>query len=227
VAVKVLDSGNAFCCTVRCRLGAGLDPHQPPGHDVVNTSLGTSALFSGDCDAASSNTIALAVAVDNLVSNGTMVFASSGNQASPSATSAPACLFAAISVGAVWDAERPDTTFMGCTDTAIEPDKPTCFTNSDSSVDLYAPGAFVTASGLGGTVSTYGGTSQASPLVAGCATVLRSAFPDATTDEITAALKASPTRITDPKNGLSFARLDCANAMLRLDGVLFADNFEQ
>jgi len=227
VAVKVLDSGSAFCCSSDVVSALDWIRINHPDTLAVNTSLGTDALFSGDCDGATSYTIALAAAVGNLVSNGTMVFAASGNRAAPNSTSAPACLFAAVSVGAVWDAELQDTTFMGCTDTNIEPDKPTCFTNSGASVDLYAPGAFVTASGLGGTTSTYGGTSQASPLAAGCATVLRSAFPEATPDEIAAALKASPTRITDPKNGLEFARLDCANAMLRLDGdTLFADEYE-
>jgi len=56
--------------------------------------------------------------------------------------------------------------------------------------------------------------------------VLRSAFPDATPDQVAAALAASPTRITDPKNGLSFPRLDCADALLRLDGAILIDSYE-
>jgi hypothetical protein len=56
--------------------------------------------------------------------------------------------------------------------------------------------------------------------------MLRSAFPDATPDQVTAALKASPTLVTDPKNGLSFPRLDCAHAMLVMDGSLLVDDFE-
>jgi len=226
VAVKVLDSGNAFCCASDVVSALDWIRVNHPDTKVVNASLGTSALFPGDCDEASSYSMALSVAVNNLLANGTMVFASSGNQGSPEALAAPACLGGTVSVGAVWDAVRSDTTFMGCTDSGIEPDKPTCFTNSGPSLDLYAPGAFITASGLGGTVSTYGGTSQASPLAAGCATVLRSAFPDATPEQVTAALKASHTLVSDPKNGLTFPRLDCADAMLQLDGTLMDDSFE-
>ena len=226
VAVKVMDSSNAFCCSSDVVSALDWIRTNHPDTLVVNASLGTSTLFAGVCDGASAYSIALATAVDNLVANGTMVFASSGNQGSATAMSAPACLDSAIAVGAVWDAVRSETTFLGCTDAGIEPDKPTCFTNSNAQLDLYAPGAFVTASGLGGGTSTYGGTSQASPLAAGCATMLRSAFPAATPEQIAEALKASPTLVTDPKNGLSFPRLDCANAMLRLDGELFVDSYE-
>jgi len=104
---------------------------------------------------------------------------------------------------------------------------PTCFSNSNSSVDLYAPGAYIQSSGNGGGLSSYGGTSQAAPMAAGCAAALRAWKPAATVAEISAALKASPTTVTDPKNSLVFPLLDCLDAMQRLGGLLFFDGFEQ
>jgi hypothetical protein len=168
-----------------------------PDTDVVNASLGTGQLFAGACDAANP---ALAAAVDNLLAADIMVFVSSGNQASPTRMAAPACIQNAIAVGAVWDAPRSSTTVLGCTDATIVADQPTCFTNSNENTDLYAPGAAVTSSGIGGGLSTFAGTSTATP------------------EQIEAALKASPTRVTDSKNGLQFPRLDCEAAALLLAG---------
>jgi subtilisin family serine protease len=90
---------------------------------------------------------------------------------------------------------------------------------------LYAPGAFVTSSGISGGVSSFAGTSQATPLSAGCATAIRARVPGATPAQVEAALKASPSRVTDAKNGLQFPRLDCEDAAVRIDG-LFANGFE-
>lgn len=227
VAVKVLDDGNSFCCA--SDIVAALDwiaQHHPDAR-AVNTSLGTGVLFPGDCDTDSAITIALAAATDALLANGTLLFASSGNSGSASQISAPACLSRAVAVGATWDNQFGLRTAHGCTSpTGV--DRATCFSNSNDRVDLYAPGAEVTSSGIGGGVATYVGTSQSSPLAAGCATALRAAFPAATPTQVRAALRASPTTLVDPKNGLAFPRLDCADAALQLSDPdrMFFDGFE-
>jgi subtilisin family serine protease len=167
----------------------------------------------------------MSVAVNNLAQNGTMVFASSGNARSATAITVPACLQNAIAVGAVWDNSLGTQSVLGCTETTA-PDKATCFTNSNPQVDLYAPGAAVTSSGRGGGTSTFFGTSQATPLTAGCTASLRAAFPAATPAQLEAALEASPTRITDAKNGLVFPRLDCVAAALEIEFGVFSDGFE-
>jgi len=230
ISVKVLDSNNTFCCTSDVVAGLDWVRVNHPDTKVVNASLGTGLLYSGACDTTDSFSIAFATAVNNLVSNGTLVFASSGNQRSSTKTSAPACVAATISVGAVWDAARADVTFpvngFNCTDTGIVADKATCFTNSNAQVDLYAPGAPITASGRNGITSTFFGTSQASPLAAGCAATLRADSPAAPRARIEAALKASPTRIIDPKSGLEFPRLDCLSAYDIVHAVVFDDGYE-
>ncbi|MBB5208387.1 S8 family peptidase [Chiayiivirga flava] len=228
VALKVLDENNSFCCSSDVVAALDWVRVNHPDTTVVNASLGTAALFADACDTSTGFTQALAVAVDNLVANGTQVFVSSGNQRSATSIAAPACVASATAVGAVYDSAQGDTfyNFFGCGDNATVPDLPTCFTNSNARVDLYAPGASTTSSGLGGGTSTFTGTSQASPLAAGCAAVLRAHVPGASAQAVEAALKASPVRVIDPKNGLEFPRLDCLDALLRLDADLFADGFE-
>ncbi len=225
VAVKVLDSTNSFCCS--SDIVAALDwvRVNHPDVKVVNASLGTSTLFASACDA---NAPSLAAAVNNLTANGTMVFVSSGNQRSATSMGAPACVANSISVGAVYDSAQGNTNyaFFGCGDNNTAADLPTCFTNSNATIDLYAPGASATSSGNGGGQSTFTGTSQAAPLSAGCAATLRARVPNATAAEVEAALEASPTRVTDPKNGLNFPRLDCLDALARLAPVIFRNGFE-
>ena len=229
VSVKVLDSNNSFCCTSDVVAGLDWVLTQHPDTKVVNASLGTGTLFSSSCDTSSSFSQAMATAVNNLVANGTMVFASTGNQRSATSTSAPACVVNTIAVGAVYDSAQGNTfySFFGCGDNNTQTDQATCFTNSNATVDMYAPGASITSTGRGGGLSTFTGTSQATPLAAGCAAAIRAQYPSATLSAVEAALKASPTRITDPKNGLSFPRLDCLDALMRVQPTqIFRNGFE-
>ena len=231
VVVRMLDANDSFYSS--SDIVAALDwlaSHHPDVR-AVNMSVGTNQLFSGTCDNAAAWTIALAQAAAAVTANGALITSSSGNQASSTAISAPACLGNVMAVGAVWDSAMPSQTFLGCTDTGIVADKPTCFTNSDSKVAIYAPGAYTTATGLetdpytvNGS-SSYGGTSQAAPLVAACAADLFQLRPDLTPVQVEAALLASDVHVTDPKNGLSFPRLDCEKAMIDLDR-LFASGFD-
>jgi subtilisin family serine protease len=227
VAVKVLDAANGFSDLSDVIAGFDWVRVNHPDTAVLNASLGTFVLTSGSCDSVFP---AMAAAVNNLVSNGTMVFVSSGNNGSSTQMSSPACISNSFSVGAVWDAPATSRPFLGCTDSMITAMLPACFTNSNSTLDLFAPGVFLTSSGAGGGTSTYGGTSQASPLTAGCVAALRAWQPDATVAEIETALKASPVTVTDPKNGLSFPALDCLDAKTRLEArprPVFNDGFER
>ena len=71
------------------------------GVDVINMSVGTSALFDGDCDNATAFTMAGAAAINTLRAGGVTAFASAGNDSSTTQMTAPACLSNVISVGAV------------------------------------------------------------------------------------------------------------------------------
>ena len=68
----------------------------------------------------------------------------------------------------------------------------------------------ITSTGLTNGTSTFSGTSQATPHAAGCAALLLDAGDAVTPDAIEAFLKASPVQVTDPKNGLTFPRIDCS-----------------
>ncbi|MFI5394576.1 MAG: S8 family serine peptidase [Candidatus Binatia bacterium] len=224
VAVKVLDRNNRFCCSSDVIAGLDWIINNRPDVKVVNMSLGTSALFSGDCDTATADTIAFATAIDTLRAQGISTFAASLNDGSGSEMSAPACVKNAVSVGAVYNADVGRFTFADpphptCTDSTTHADEVTCFSNSDSTTDVFAPGCPTTSTGLGGGVSTFCGTSQATPLVAACAACLLQADPSAAPDQLELALKTSPTLVTAPQNGLSFPRLDCAAALAALTGV--------
>jgi subtilisin family serine protease len=213
VAIKVLDAFNSFCCA--SDIVAGLDwiISNRPDVGVVNMSLGTSAMFSGDCDSSTAYTLAMATAINTLHSNDVSIFVSTGNNGSGTQMQAPACVANAISVGAVWDSNVGGNFVLGCFDATTAADQVTCFTNSNSKTDLMAPGAPITSSGNGGGTSTYSGTSQASPTAAACAALMLENDPSLTPAQIEAALKASPTSVTDATNGLSFPRVDCFDAL--------------
>jgi subtilisin family serine protease len=220
VAIKVLDSNNSF--STLADVSAGLDwiITQKPDVDIVNMSLVTDALYSGNCDAANAPIMAIAQAVNTLRSREVPVFAAAGNEGSGTQMSAPACIANAISVGAVYDANVGSqnhvgsSTFANCTDSTTAPDKVTCFSNSNARTDLFAPGAPMTGPRLGGSGSlTSYGTSFSSPMAAACAADLLEAQPNLTANQIEAALESSTILVTDATNGRSFPRLECNQAL--------------
>ena len=221
VSVKVLDAQNRFCCTSDVVAAMDWVASQHPDVDAVNLSLGTDALYPGDCDASSAFTQALAVAVDALVANGAVVAVSAGNQGSSTSTAAPACLRKVVGVGATWDFNGGQVTYLGCTESGTTPMQPTCFSNRSPTTDLFAAGAFVTSAGYTGGTSTYGGTSMAAPMAAACSVALKQAAPLATVDQRIDAMKLSPKRITDPVSGRVYPFLDCRDAVRLLNPSLF------
>ena len=221
VAVKVLDRDNRFCCTSDVVAALDWVAVNHPDVDAVNLSLGTSALYAGDCDNASATNQALATAVANLNAMGAVVTASTGNQANYAQTSAPACIANVLGVAATWDFVGGTTTFLGCTETSTAPRQPTCFSNRGFTTDLFAAGAFVTAPGFNGATSTFGGTSQAAPMVAACAVALKQAAPASTVAQRMQAMTLSPTRIQDGASGREYPFLDCRDAAKMLNPAMF------
>jgi hypothetical protein len=200
VGVKVLDNCSfAGCFYFFSEIVAALDyiiaNNATLGVQVINMSLGTGALFAGDCDNSTAFNMAGAAAINTLRSMGVLAVASAGNNASGSSMTSPACLANVIAVGASDNA-----------------DNVAAFSNSNASTDVLAPGEAILSLALGGGTVVASGTSMASPHVVGCAALLIESAEATTPDELEARLETSPVQVTDPKNGLSFPRLDCSAA---------------
>lgn len=171
---------------------------------AINMSLGDGSQNTSPCNSSFSNPFVTPVA--NATNAGITVVAAAGNEAYTNALASPACAAKVVSVGAVYSANWGGLSWGGshpCTDSTSAADKVTCFSNSASFLTMLAPGARITAAGI-----QFGGTSQASPHVAGAVAVLRSAFP---AESLTATLNRLTTTgisVTDPRNGLIKPRLD-------------------
>jgi subtilisin family serine protease len=158
--------------------------------------------------------MAFASAVAALRARGVTVFASSMNDASRDAMGAPACVQAVVAVGAVYDAAVGPVRFgTVCSDASTAADMIACFSNGGSALDLLAPGAWIMSTGLGGGISTFGGTSQASPHAAAAAALLLQAHPALTPDRVEASLEGGGVPIQDPRTGLMFPRLSVPGAL--------------
>ena len=212
VVVKVLDRNNRFLSTVQVlnALDWLIDTH--PEVRAINMSLGTDALFAGYCDSSTAYTQAFASAINTLRSGGALSVVSSGNDSSANGMEAPACIHAAISVGAVYDSNFGPSGFF-CTDATTAADKITCFTNSNSTLDMLAPGAAITSDYLNGGLSTFYGTSQAAPHVTGSIAILLEVRPSLTLDDIENVMKATGKPIFDMRNGVTTPRLDLFGAV--------------
>lgn len=197
VAIKVLDNCSfAGCFDAFSEIVAALDyiiaNNGTLGVDIINMSLGTGDMFTGDCDNATAYNMAGAAAINTLRTMGVIAFASAGNDGSGTQMGSPACLSNVVSVGAT-DNE----------------DNVAGFSNSNASTDIFAPGVnIVSLSRFGGTTMA-SGTSMASPHAAGCAALLIEAGEATTPDAIETRLETSPFQVTDATNDLTFPRIDC------------------
>lgn len=221
VAVKVLDAEGRFCCS--SDIVAALDwlAVNHADVDAVNLSLGTDAMFAGDCDAATAYTQAMARAVGNLLALGAVVSASTGNDGSTTSSQAPACIRNVIGTGATWDYAGGPTVYLDCAESSTAPRQVTCFSNRSPTTDLFAAGAYVVAARLGGGASNRGGTSMAAPMVAACGAALKQAQPFSTAAQRVEAMTLSKTRVTDPLSGRIYPFLDCEDAVRLLNPTIF------
>jgi subtilisin family serine protease len=192
VAIKVLDSNNAFFFFSEIVAGLDFIINNRPDVNLINMSLGTNALYNGDCDNSNAGNMAGAAAINTLRANGVTAFAASGNDSSGTQMSSPACLSNVISVGA--------------TDNN---DNVADFTNSNASTDIMAPGVGVVSDDIGNGTTTRSGTSMASPHAAACAALLMESGEATTPDDIENRLETSTIQVTDATNGLTFPRIDC------------------
>ncbi len=163
---------------------------------AVNLSLGGGENM-GPCDSDPRK-----VVVDMLREKGVATIAASGNEGYDDAINAPACISSVLSVGATNDKSVV-----------------AAFTNVSSHLDFMAPGISIRAARAGGGLVTRSGTSMAVPHLAGAIAVIRSAFPEATVDEIDEALTRSGIPVTKLDLEFDTPRILVNQAILTLQGI--------
>ncbi|MBC7871467.1 MAG: S8 family serine peptidase, partial [Chitinophagaceae bacterium] len=188
---------------------------------VINLSLGSNELYSS-VESCIEDAVAENLVVQQLLANGVIIVAATGNQGSTTGISAPACLPGVISVGAVYDEVTPVQPAQGtyftnigglwpnCADTPSSADRITCFSNANSLTDVLAPGARILVSGTGGT-----GTSQAAPHIAGVAALMVEAAPTINPATAEGIFRFTGPKVTDTRSGLAFRRVNAVAAVNR------------
>lgn len=135
--------------------------------------------------------------LENLRAVGIATVIASGNDYSANSISAPACVSSAISVGSTLDGGWG----------ATPADAVSSFSNSASFLSLLAPGQYIYSSVPGNSYANMGGTSMATPHVAGAWAVLKSRAPAATVDRILGALTSTGVPVFDSRNGITKPRI--------------------
>ena len=184
-----------------------------PHIKVVNMSFGGGGPFTTVCDSVDASTMAFGTVIARLRAQGTLSVVAAGNEGFSTGVGSPACTQAALAVGAVYDQNVGSIAWLACPDATTASDQVPCFSNSSPLVELLAPGALTTSSGPGGGTLTEGGTSQATPHVAGAAAVLLQARPGLNPSEIIAVLSQTGIPITDRKNGVAVPRINLRAAL--------------
>ncbi len=169
-----------------------LDLSQDPEMNIssINMSLG-GGQFNSVCDDQP-----LKPLIDQLRSVGVVTVIASGNNGFSDSISAPACISSAISVGST-----------------TKSDSVSSFSNSANILDLLAPGSNIISSILNNQFATKSGTSMATPHVAGAWALIKEKVPDATVQDSLDILKSTGTQITDPRNGITFTRIQLDEAV--------------
>ncbi len=190
------------------------------GVRVVNLSLGTDNSYDGGATCAAAEPL-LALAVERLRDAGVTSFAASGNEAVFNGMNSPACVPAALAVGATYDAplgREPDvgTYSSGCFDADAGRDDVVCFSNTSADLDLLAPGSQIRAAAPGATTSVKRGTSQAVPHASGVAALMLELDPLLRPDDVEQLLEGSGVPVTDRRTGRVTPRVD---ALAALDAV--------
>lgn len=206
VMVKVLDDSNRGLLSDWISALDWIGANRPDVQ-AINMSLVSDTLYSGPCDG---DQMAFTEIIGVLRARGTLVFAASGNNGNTGKMAAPACVAAAVAIGAV---TNRDTVWPG--------------TDRDPTLGLLAPGVAITSTGLDHGTATLTGTSMATAHATGTAALLLAFAPGLDADALEELMKQTGVPIADDRNGVVFIvpRLDAFAALgaeLRRSRPLFS-----
>lgn len=190
---------------------------------VITMSLGTNDYYSSVCDAVTPF-IAISNAVNSAVSKNISVLGASGNAGNTTAITSPACIENVIAVGATYDKNIGSVSWgspVTCSDSTTAIDKIVCITSRNNLLTLLAPGALINSTSRTGSFEERGGTSMATPHVAGAIAILnqflKSNNQNKTPSEIESILNSTGKQIYDSATELNFSRINIKSALLNQD----------
>lgn len=206
----VMDSGD-----INRALQRILDEHDRSGIRVVNLSWG-GGQYARPCGGQRSTTTRL---IQDLVRAGLTVVAAAGNEGLNGALIWPACLPEVISVGASFDHDgaTPERTAQ-CAQMPVV-DEITCYSNTADFLDVLAPGSRASVSGGPSGL----GTSASTAFVSGVVALLDQANAALTPEAVRQALRQTGKPVRDPRNHLTFPRVDALAALQAVRPALRAN----
>jgi subtilisin len=156
--------------------------------EVANMSLGGASFF-GAFSGCSSSFDPMHPAICRSVQAGVTYAVAAGNSAADANTFVPATYSQVITVSALADFNGQPNGGAPATCRADEDDTFANFSNFGADVDIIAPGVCILSTYLGGSYTTFSGTSMASPHVAGAAALYKANNPGATPAQVKTALQ--------------------------------------